>query len=295
MSSLRKRNKEQQTSEVVEAEKFRWFDNERSVDSIAKTQLDDMTTTHSQNGTTTKSTIDKFLSATSSYCANTNNIDKSLKLMSYLLWFLSKISSSNTSNGIPSNKISIGLRKLSAEISFTRYVLRFFGMPITLDALRNPESPFSKNKTVNKIMAYSMLLYYPLEYLAYAKWKAPELVPGKVNASWCSMWSTRLWMIYIITDMIDSRTNVQTLIKEKVKMQNTKKEKGNQVVKSKELNAIVHKIKFARLHLLRCALFTLPAVHWSLPNCEVNPWLREEVLKGLTLSESICCFYQSIF
>jgi DMSO/TMAO reductase YedYZ heme-binding membrane subunit len=62
-------------------------------------------------------------------------------------------------------------------------------------------------------------------------------------------------------------------------------------VKKKEIGAL---IKWNKLHILRNIFYILPCVHWSLPNWERKPWLKEGVLNGLLLAESITCIYQSI-
>ena len=49
-----------------------------------------------------------------------------------------------------------------------------------------------------------------------------------------------------------------------------------------------------RLQILRDLLFTLPAIHWSLPNWDTNPWLSEPIVNTLMWLESVVCMYQGV-
>lgn len=46
--------------------------------------------------------------------------------------------------------------------------------------------------------------------------------------------------------------------------------------------------------MARCALFALPAVNWSLPRWDTDPWLPEGLVNTLMLGESITCIYQAL-
>jgi hypothetical protein len=53
-------------------------------------------------------------------------------------------------------------------------------------------------------------------------------------------------------------------------------------------------VKHLQLQLVRDLLFTLPAIHWSLPHWDTDPWLPEPIVNTLMWLESVVCMVQSI-
>jgi hypothetical protein len=86
----------------------------------------------------------------------------------------------------------------------TRYALRFYGFLQSLEGFRSGswaggtwDNPMIA-KIAKYLMAGSMLVYYPLEHVAYAGWQMPNLV--KVDANRYSAVSCRFWTAYIVGD-----------------------------------------------------------------------------------------------
>eukprot|EP00980_Cylindrotheca_fusiformis_P008074 scaffold1722_cov120-Cylindrotheca_fusiformis.AAC.4 len=134
-------------------------------------------------------------------------------------------------------------------------------------------------KAFGKAMAWTMIGYYPLEHLAYLKWKAPEIcMPSRSDsrlAAKFSAWSCRFWLAYLVLDILRSRN---ALLK-------TEKD---------EETAAGEASRTERIQILRNALFFLPAINWSLPNWDTKPILSSGVCNGLMFLESIVCLHQGI-
>ena len=193
------------------------------------------------------------------------NQDKTMKLLQYLLWFLSRY------YVFPSGRE--GLRKLSGDIGFARMALRLLGTPTALHAYQTGSWSLDSNKPIHKllgkILAGSMVGYYPAEALAYTHWMVPKWLARGRSAEIFSAWSCRCWLAYIAAE------SVQCLLQWK-----DSDDKDEQ--------------RDAQLKLVRNALWTLPALHWSLPNWDRKPWLSDGVVNGLMLAEAVVSMYQGI-
>jgi hypothetical protein len=151
---------------------------------------------------TTISSLDQFLSTYCTFSARTFTTDQGLKVLQWSLWALSYMTKSNQRN----KHLSPSLRKLYLELSFTRYVLRFYGFLQSLEGYRSGswagggawENPLIP-KIAKYVLAGSMLFYYPLEHVAYIGWQVPQLVP-RVNANKFSAISCWFWTVYIVGD-----------------------------------------------------------------------------------------------
>lgn len=147
-------------------------------------------------------------------------------------------------------QLAEALLKLSGEILWTRYLLRWFGLPAALEGAITG-SWVSDSKLLGKVMAYTMIGYYPLENLAYTVWKAPTfplqyIVPQRLLrtmispnnkkeqdrtmtttytydpskfASRASAWSCRFWLAFIVLDAVRSMMVLHKLQDEEAKEQ----------------------------------------------------------------------------
>lgn len=154
-----------------------------------------------------QSFIDKFLVDYVKFTSSAINTDRSLKLMQWTIWLASYI------------KKSKGLQKLSTDLSFARYALRLLGLPASIEAARTgswgDSSGSSSNPWIHKLgrlMAWSMIGYYPLEHVAYLRWTSPQLLPGR-NAEKMSAYSCRFWLVYIVADMTKSILKCKELLR----------------------------------------------------------------------------------
>mmetsp|Transcript_15427 Transcript_15427/g.28025 ORF Transcript_15427/g.28025 Transcript_15427/m.28025 type:complete len:316 (-) Transcript_15427:140-1087(-) len=247
---------------------------------------------------TTPSTLDKVLATFGSFSGSTFTADQGLKILQWSSWAISYATQSKHKNLSPS------LRKLYNEVSMTRYVLRFYGFLQSLEGYRSGSWAGGTwdNALIAKIakylMAGSMIFYYPLEYVAYAGWQMPQLV--RVNANKVSAISCGFWTLYIIGDFWASCLKWKELKKKlgdlREEFAGKKRNDDKEAITDfpKEENALINRIRHIKLQLLRCLLFILPSINWSLPNWATDPLLSELPLNGLMLVEAYTSVYQSL-
>ena len=244
--------------------------------------------------------IAKFLDHYGRYVSNSWNQDKLLKILHYSLWMLSRYY-------VKSPQSQQGLSFLSGEILWARYVTRLLGWPTALQGLlpsNDDDGGVDKFRRLGKAMAWSMVFYYPLEALAYVKWKTPQMVvaPSYFGsdhrlAERASAWSCRAWVAYIVLDMVRS---VQELSTQPTKQGNGQEDTGTEEEDPdpSSLQVVVgltpQQRTSERLQILRNALYLAPAVHWSLPNWDTQPWLSDTTCKTLMWFEAVACMVQSM-
>jgi hypothetical protein len=304
--------------------------------------------------------------------------DVILKTVQYTLWLLSRFYQTRrrqVDGGTSSTAKSLAL--LSFEISWTRYVLRFFGLPASIDGAStgqwgmtgikaidddNDVNNISANasnknkqgfclwsfldcvvtsKRIGKMLAWTMIGYFPLEHAAYLQWKAPNLwwnfgsgrrrriIGGaednrssgstdvcpaslQVNyASKLSAWSCRFWLAFLVLDTVKSaralhkirqlkQRKQQELLVKAVDANDTNypngADEGDVDTTSGTLPSL-DELEVAaigqKLSMTRSLLYLLPALNWSLPKWDTQPWLSEDVVNGLCWVEAVVGLYQS--
>ena len=198
--------------------------------------------------------------------------DRLLKALQWTLWLASTVA-------LDTNKTraSAALSKFSTELSFARYATRLLELPTAIEAaITGSWTTVSASRPkftswMGRCLSWSMIGYYPLELAAYVLWMLPSQMqtPGiNQKASQFSAISCRFWLLYIVADA----AQCSVLQNE----QETEKRKTH-----------------LRLQLLRNALFLLPAIHWSLPNWDTQPWLPSKAVNGLMWVESMVSLYQT--
>eukprot|EP00568_Trieres_chinensis_P005286 CAMPEP_0183305356 /NCGR_PEP_ID=MMETSP0160_2-20130417/10122_1 /TAXON_ID=2839 ORGANISM="Odontella Sinensis, Strain Grunow 1884" /NCGR_SAMPLE_ID=MMETSP0160_2 /ASSEMBLY_ACC=CAM_ASM_000250 /LENGTH=321 /DNA_ID=CAMNT_0025468541 /DNA_START=69 /DNA_END=1034 /DNA_ORIENTATION=- len=245
--------------------------------------------------------IDTFLSGWTTWAGDAYLNDRGLKILQWSLWLGSRLTDpaifppARVYHRRLNPNLSPGLRKMYLDMSMVRYALRLYGFPSSLEAIRTGSwwagwtDP--RIHKLGKVMAWSMAMYYPLEHVAYARWVAPVLV--KADAERYTALSCRAWTTYIVADLLGCFLKIRELRSrsEAVGREGGKMSEGEVQEKRCQLEK---QIGQQRLQILRCGLFMLPAVHWSLPKWERDPWLSENVVNGLMFAESVVCFYQSL-
>lgn len=244
------------------------------------------------------SKLDNFLNTWASFSAKTFTADQGLKVLQYSTWAVCYAARSRRGN------LSPGLRKLYSELSMTRYVFRMYGFFQSLEGYRSGswaggtwDNPLIA-KIAKYLLAGSMIFYYPLDHLAYAGWQMPQLV--RVNSNKLSQISCLFWSIYTISDFWVSCLKWEELKKKLGSLEsilagekkNDDKEAVTDAVKQK-VN-LINKIRHTKLQLVRCLLFVLPCINWSLPRWATDPMLSELHLNGLCLAEAYASVYQSL-
>eukprot|EP00529_Nitzschia_sp_RCC80_P020713 CAMPEP_0113505248 /NCGR_PEP_ID=MMETSP0014_2-20120614/35201_1 /TAXON_ID=2857 /ORGANISM="Nitzschia sp." /LENGTH=401 /DNA_ID=CAMNT_0000400519 /DNA_START=113 /DNA_END=1318 /DNA_ORIENTATION=+ /assembly_acc=CAM_ASM_000159 len=321
--------------------------------------------------------------------------DSILKVVQYSLWILSRFylvrrprgsggSAAGAAAGAFATETSKSLASLSGEISWARYVLRFFGLAPSIDGMYtgswgmtgittiDDDDSFNKathrdvnsssssssktgfrlwwsllegtvtSKRLGKILAWTMIGYFPLEHAAYLQWKAPNLrgwnigpsswrrrnrITGRSNntdryqndvchvdtkpltnyGSMLSAWSCRFWLAFILLDIIKAGKALRRtqLLEEQRKLE-TENDQNNYDTKDpggskgdgdvalpspNELESVAKTQKYA---IVRNLLYVLPAIGWSLPKWDTEPWLSDDTMFGLCWLEAVVGFYQQI-
>lgn len=248
----------------------------------------------------TRSCLDRLLQGYTKFMAPGINQDRGLKLLQYTIWMFSHALRDRV-------LVRDALKKLYNELSFARYVLRLLGLPPAMEAVRSGSWSASSDhnkgfhKFLGQLLAWSMIGYYPLEYGAYVQWQTPKLFFPKTGgpsrlAEKLSAWSCRFWLAYTVTEILQCWLKLR---EEKHKLKAIEQRKKNDDAGGEDEEAIIVApkpgvLRNLRLQILRDLLFTLPAIHWSLPNWDTQPWLPDPLVNTLMWLESVVCMYQSI-
>jgi hypothetical protein len=223
------------------------------------------------------SILERFLVHYNSFIASAANQDKGLSLLQWTLWLVSQLHHQQNASR------SQALRKLYFNISFCRYILRFYGLPTALEAVLSgswQDATAKLGKWTGEIMACSMMAYYPLEHMAYLGWEAPGVLPKSLSSPnrW-SAWSCRCWLAYLMAELVQSIMRLRRL---------------NQELEADAKQETKDSIRHCQLQVTRTLLFTLPCINWSLPKWDTQPWLPENVCNGLMWLEAVVNVYQAV-
>ena len=100
------------------------------------------------------------------------------------------------------------LRALSGKISDARTVNRVtYGLPASVAGVFAYGSDMSIESILGRIMALTMVLYHPLEHGWYFTTLKSNIF-GIDGGKW-SLWSCRMWLIYVICDFIGTVKKLQ--------------------------------------------------------------------------------------
>ena len=175
-------------------------DSQRSNAAVAADVDDEMSASNRSRPRWRDAELDKFLAQYTSLFYGTYVADLGMKLLQWTSWAVSYFL-----RGSRFSALSPGLYQLYYEVSMARYVLRFHGFLQSLEGYRSGSwagtgwSDPLIDKVAKYAMAGSMLFYYPLEHVAYAGWRLPELVI--VNPHLFSVVSCGFWFLYVIGDV----------------------------------------------------------------------------------------------
>lgn len=219
--------------------------------------------------------IEKFLHQYTHFIWDTWNQDKLLKMLQYSLWMLSRFY-------VTSSHAQEAMAHLSYEVGWARYVTRLLHLPTAFHEMTSYDwSTSDYDCLFYQFMACSMVFYYPLEALAYFKWKTPMWVAPTEErlAEQAFGWSMRVWLTYIVMDVLRSITTIHSFQKNK---------------QGEKSHAATIKARRAECsNLVRNALLLPPAIHWSLPHWDTQPLLSETTYQMLMWLEAVVCLVQA--
>ena len=241
-----------------------------------------LTTTTSRKRLALRQLISRFLQRYTAAVGNSLHRDRLLKTLQYTLWWYGHLASSKAGN------------QLSLEICWARYITRGTEWPTSWEAVwndswtpftdpHNPHSRYSRlGKLLGRILAWSMVAYYPAEHLAFARWKVSPSSPLQRLAEKYSAWSCRAWLVYILADIVQASIALTT--------QPVKPPDDDDPATKQAALARRHK---QYVVLTRNLLFLLPAYHWSLPNWDTRPWLKSTTVNLFMWLEAVVSLYQT--
>ena len=225
--------------------------------------------------------------------------DRLLKTLQWTMWWYSQMGKSKAA------------ATFYNEVCWARYVSRLTECPTAIEALWNDswtvdfggggggvgvcngnsdrDGLFLRalGRTLGRIMAASMFVFYPAEHAAYGRWRVIPQRHGQRFAEMYSAWSCRAWLLYILTDIVQgyvALTTTPTLSNEE---EQTKEQDDDVLQASKRRR---HK---QQVIMLRNILFLLPAYHWSLPDWDRRPWLKSTTVNLFMWLEAIVSLYQT--
>jgi len=170
--------------------------------------------------------VDSFLAFWNEWSASSLRTDQGLKLLQWSFWAASRVAApgppvpghrGNFNRRYLNPELSPALRKMYFDLSLVRYCLRLYGLPSSIEAIRNGtwgagwDDP--RIHKLGKVMAWSMALYYPLEHVAFTGWVVPKLSRQYVDANRWSAISCRFWVTYIAADLASSVLKLKELKK----------------------------------------------------------------------------------
>lgn len=118
--------------------------------------------------------------------------------------------------------LAMRIEKLRATIADARTLYRLFGIfPIIAwaQSLNDPATqPKDKQHLmIQKLQAWSMLLYYPLEHLYYLAGKGVfKISPARIGT--IAVWSCRFWAAYVVLQIFHIRRSFQLLSLERTRV-----------------------------------------------------------------------------
>ena len=238
-----------------------------------------------------KRLIGRFLERYTRIVGSSLNRDRLLKTAQYTLWWYSLLGASKAAE------------TLCWEVCWARYITRAAEWPTALEGLwndswapvfggdnnnSNSQRLGKLERTLGRLLAASMVVYYPAEHAAYGHWKVLPQSTGQRVAEMYSAWSCRAWLVYILTDIVQGYIALTTPTS--LRQQEDKEEDGD----NKEALALQQKRRHKQqVVMLRNVLFLLPAYHWSLPNWDRKPWLKSTTVNSLMWLEAILSLYQT--
>lgn len=254
--------------------------------------------------------------------------DRLLKTLQYTLWWYAHLllsSSLSSSHNRARQAAAAAATNLSAEICWARYLTRAVEWPTAWEGLVNdswaPSWSSSTSccdnnsnddddddkamqgllpklgKLLGRLLAASMVIYYPAEHLAFGHWKVWSTTRGRWAEQY-SAWSCRAWLVYILTDVVQGYLSLTTqgpLTCQKNDNNDANDNGDNNNDENWEQAKAAQKLVRHKQHvvLARNLLFLLPAYHWSLPDWDKRPWLSPPTVNLLMWLEAMLSLYQT--
>ncbi|BGP09372.1 hypothetical protein JCM10049v2_005239 [Rhodotorula toruloides] len=173
--------------------------------------------------------------------------------------------------------LAVRIDKLRATISDARTLYRLFGIFPIISWAQSLNDPASQPKDkqilrLQKLQAWSMLLYYPLEHLYYLAGKGVfKISPKRIGE--IAVWSCRFWAAYVVLQIFTIRRSFQLVREERASVLRANRErirKGDTAPESvkhekDQLRLLANKERDLKLDCWVQAGYLPLTAHWSLP------------------------------
>ena len=202
----------------------------------------------------------------------------------------------------------LGLDHLAYQVMYARYVTRFLGFPAALDAaLHNSWSASSEDavfdsiyRWLGKVLAISMVLYYPMEHVAFLLWMQPVSSSSENATAWSNgnTWShnsCRCWFIYVIADLTQCLVQLVELNQKRIRSRRAKAGDFNNDIY--RLQPTLNQSVIDRmLQLARDIAMLYPSMYWSTSHLttSVHPLLSSSTVYALMWAEGLLHLHQSL-
>ncbi|KDE09840.1 hypothetical protein MVLG_00238 [Microbotryum lychnidis-dioicae p1A1 Lamole] len=165
--------------------------------------------------------------------------------------------------------------KLRDVISDARTLYRLFGLfPIIqwAQALNDPAKRPADGQLalINKLQAWSMLFYYPLEHYYYLAGKGVfDCPPARIGT--IAMWACRFWASYVVLQVLHIRREYQLLNQSRRKLVNAQRESriaggsNENSTEVEEIKRIKNKSHALKMDTLVQIGYLPLTAHWSIP------------------------------
>ncbi|BGP41396.1 hypothetical protein JCM10449v2_005374 [Rhodotorula kratochvilovae] len=183
--------------------------------------------------------------------------------------------------------LALRVEKLRATISDARVLYRLFGIfPIIAwaQSLNDPaRQPKDKQLlTLQRLQAWSMLLYYPLEHIYYLAGKGIfKISPQRIGT--IAIWSCRFWAAYVVLQIFHIRRSFQLLRASRSAILRSTRERVREgsvapaaaEEEKAQLAALAKQEKDLKRDCWVQAGYLPLTAHWSLPNglLPSNTWV----------------------
>ncbi|GAA6064081.1 hypothetical protein JCM10212_002723 [Sporobolomyces blumeae] len=168
--------------------------------------------------------------------------------------------------------------KLRGVISDARVLYRLFGLLPIIQWAQSLNDPASRPKDgqlllIQRLQAWSMLLYYPLEHTYYLAGKGVfKIQPKRIGQM--AIWSCRFWAAYVVLQILHIRRSFVLLSRERAQILRATRQRvaagkadaGQSDVDRAELKQIERRERELETDCWVQAGYLPLTAHWSLPN-----------------------------
>lgn len=242
--------------------------------------------------------------------ASPTHQDRILKLLQYTAGFISSVVLAKH-GAKATTPMQNTLNKFYENVLWTRYVTRLLEWPLGLEAVLTGSWKVSleplataatrdivaSSKTLDfrnsllrnlsHITSYSIMFYYPMEYISYVMWALPgvdiKLAPQRAETgAWWSRTSIKCYVAYLFAEITQCWVQLRHMEDDE-----DDSEEGRKVKDKKK--------RHLQMQIARDVMMILPGFNWSLPaDTKGTLWRNPKLLSTLLCAEAVLTMYQTV-